>query len=222
MSWVIICSDHVTSSNGNIFCVASLALCEGNAPGIAEFPSQRPVTLSFDVFFDLRLNKRSCKQSRRPWIETPSRPLWRYCNVKVYHQRSLKPLPKLMLTTNTLETNLETKYKKKCKHSSAKLRPFCSQCVMKLGHEVGIAAQGKGMECTIMPKAIHFLCITNTTTQVIRLLSRRKNNDDTKLDLFVLHKLNLITIFLFKRCYWLTLWGRKPGNLCSRQRFVAP
>ena len=29
------------------------------------FPSQRPVTWSFDVFFDLRLNKRLNKQSRR-------------------------------------------------------------------------------------------------------------------------------------------------------------
>ena len=36
------------------------------------FPSQRPVTRSFDVFFDLRLNKRLSKQSRRRWFETPS------------------------------------------------------------------------------------------------------------------------------------------------------
>ena len=36
---------------------------------------------SFDVFFDLRLNKRLCKQSRRRWFEMPSCSLWRYCNV---------------------------------------------------------------------------------------------------------------------------------------------
>ena len=35
-----------------------LALCVGNSPVTEEFPSQRPVTGSFDVFFDLRLNKR--------------------------------------------------------------------------------------------------------------------------------------------------------------------
>ena len=35
-----------------------LALCEGNSPVIGEFPSQRPVTRSFDVYFDPRLNKR--------------------------------------------------------------------------------------------------------------------------------------------------------------------
>ena len=35
-----------------------LALCAGNSPVTGEFPSQRPMTRSFDVFFDLRLNKR--------------------------------------------------------------------------------------------------------------------------------------------------------------------
>ena len=37
---------------------ALLALCEGNPTVTGEFPSQRPVTRSFEVFFDLRLNKR--------------------------------------------------------------------------------------------------------------------------------------------------------------------
>ena len=35
-----------------------LAICEGNSPVTSEFPTQRPVTRSFDVFFDVRLNKR--------------------------------------------------------------------------------------------------------------------------------------------------------------------
>ena len=33
-------------------------LCAGNSPVNGEFPSQRPMTPSFGVFFDLRLNKR--------------------------------------------------------------------------------------------------------------------------------------------------------------------
>ena len=33
------------------------ALCAGNSPVSGEFPAQRPVTRSFDIFFDLRLNK---------------------------------------------------------------------------------------------------------------------------------------------------------------------
>ena len=43
----------MTSSNGNIFRVAGI--CAGNSPVPGEFPAQRPVTRSFDVFFDLRL-----------------------------------------------------------------------------------------------------------------------------------------------------------------------
>ena len=51
----------MTSSNGNIFRIAG-HLC-GDKPVPGEFPAQRPVTRSFDVFFDLRLNKRLSKQS---------------------------------------------------------------------------------------------------------------------------------------------------------------
>ena len=47
--------------------------------GIRRWP-QRPVKRSFDVFYDLRLNKRLSKQSWGWWSETPSRSLWRHCN----------------------------------------------------------------------------------------------------------------------------------------------
>ena len=59
---------------------ALLALCEGNPSVTGGFPSQRPVTRSFDVFFCARLNKRLSKQSRCWWFETPRRSLWRHCN----------------------------------------------------------------------------------------------------------------------------------------------
>ena len=62
---------------------ALLALCVGNSPVTGEFSSQRPVTQSFDVFSDMRLDKRSSKQWRRRWFETPSRSLCRHCNVKL-------------------------------------------------------------------------------------------------------------------------------------------
>ena len=42
---------------------ALLAICAGNSPASVEFPAQRPVTRSFDVSFDLCLNKRLRKQS---------------------------------------------------------------------------------------------------------------------------------------------------------------
>ena len=54
---------------------ALLALCAGNSPVTAEFPSQRPVKRSFDVFFDLCLNKRLSKQSWCWWFETPIFPI---------------------------------------------------------------------------------------------------------------------------------------------------
>ena len=60
---------------------ALLAICVGNSPVPGEFPAQRPVTRSFDVFFDLGLNKRLSKQSWGWWFETPSRSLWRHRNV---------------------------------------------------------------------------------------------------------------------------------------------
>ena len=71
----------MTSSNGNIFRVTG-PLCGGNSPVPGEFPTQRPVTRSFDVFFELRLNKRLSKQSSGWWFETPSYSLWRRCNEK--------------------------------------------------------------------------------------------------------------------------------------------
>ena len=52
-----------------------LAICAGNSPVSGEFPAQKPVTRSFGVFFDLRLNKRLSKQSWGWWFETLSCPL---------------------------------------------------------------------------------------------------------------------------------------------------
>ena len=66
---------------------------------------------SFDVSFDLRLNKRFSKQSRRRWFETLSRPLWRHCNaippmrsrgisrVDISCQRKLRSITALLLQT---------------------------------------------------------------------------------------------------------------------------
>ena len=68
----------MTSSNGNIFRVTGPLCGEFTGPG--EFPAQRPVTRTFDVFFDLRLNKRLSKQPCGWWFETPSWSLWRQCN----------------------------------------------------------------------------------------------------------------------------------------------
>ena len=70
----------MTSSNGNIFRITGPLCVEFTSPG--EFPTKRPVTRSFDVFFDLRLNKRLSKQPGDWWFETSSWSLWRHCNDK--------------------------------------------------------------------------------------------------------------------------------------------
>ena len=81
---------------------ALLAICAGNSPVTGEFPTKRPVTRSFDVFFDLRLNERLSKQSWSWWFETPSWPLWRHimcvksvkmCWVYIFRFRCLQTMP---------------------------------------------------------------------------------------------------------------------------------
>ena len=68
---------------------ALLAFCAENPPVPGEFSTQRPVTRSFDIYFDLRLNKRLSKQSWGWW-------LGRYrahSDVIVMHMRALNYLP---------------------------------------------------------------------------------------------------------------------------------
>ena len=57
-------------------------LC-GEFTGHRWIPSTKPVTRSFDIFFDLRLNKRLSKQWWGWWFETPSHRLRRHCIVLV-------------------------------------------------------------------------------------------------------------------------------------------
>ena len=49
---------------------ALLAFCAGNSPVTCEFPVQRPVTRSFDVFLDLRLSQQWSKY----WDDSDLRP----------------------------------------------------------------------------------------------------------------------------------------------------
>ena len=76
---------------------ALLAFCAGNSPVPGEFPTQRPVTRSFIVFFDLRLNKQLSKQSWGWWFETLPRPLWCHSNA-------------IRLMTELLHCHLEERY----------------------------------------------------------------------------------------------------------------
>ena len=58
-----------------------LALCAGNSLVTGQFPTQRPVTQSFDVFFDLSLNKRLSKQSWGSIVLIVTSLLWNLGNL---------------------------------------------------------------------------------------------------------------------------------------------
>ena len=90
------------------------ALRAGNSPVTGEFPSQKQVTRSFDVLFDLSPNKRLSKQWRRRWFETALHS-WRHCNgaippitrgfpTKVTHKMH-RPVFVAMMDPDDLSTN---------------------------------------------------------------------------------------------------------------------
>ena len=88
---------------------ASLALCAENSPATGEFPIQRPGTRSFDIFFDLRLNIRLSKQSWGWWFVTPSRSLWRHCNVQANDLLNYLKRTKWQPTRTSLQKTQECK-----------------------------------------------------------------------------------------------------------------
>ena len=84
-------------------------LCEGNSPVTVtgEFPAQRPVTRSFDVFFALRLNKRLSKQSWGLWFETLSWSLWRHCNGHRWFKTKAKSIQCLVFFIMSSKKNVD-------------------------------------------------------------------------------------------------------------------
>ena len=91
---------------------ALLAICAGNSPVPGEFPSQRPVTRSFDVFFDLRLNKRLSKQPWGCWFDTPSWSLWRQCNETACYDNYFRiwRIPRWLVAQMLITDALNRKY----------------------------------------------------------------------------------------------------------------
>ena len=83
------------------------------------FPSQRPVTRSFGVFFNLRLNKRL---SGRRWFETPSPSFWRHWHAFLCPLTSCDLLSTDMFTSE-LWIELETTDLRQWKLSAADSMP---------------------------------------------------------------------------------------------------
>ena len=92
--WLLIGINRCTMTSSNRNICRFTAICVGNSPVTGEFPTQRR---SFDVFFDLRLNRQLSKQSPGWWFETPSRLLWRHSH----------GLPKLKLWPQWVVSKLE-------------------------------------------------------------------------------------------------------------------
>ena len=110
---------------------ALLAICAGNSPVTCEVLSQRPSTRSLDVFFDLHMNKRLCKQSWGWWFETPSRSLWRdcndnfrtYCTLDTRSEIGLRWMPQSPTDTKSTFVQVmvprgERQWRQSCKHKT--------------------------------------------------------------------------------------------------------
>ena len=104
--WSMLYSIMMTSSNRNIFLVTGPLCGEFTGPG--EFPTQSPVTRSFDIFFDLRLNKRLSKQPRGWWFETLSWSSWRHCN------DTFLSLDRLLMSNHRLPSNYSQRRAHNC------------------------------------------------------------------------------------------------------------
>ena len=90
---------------------ALLAICVGNSPVTGGFPTQRPVTRSFDVFFYLRQVKRLSKRWWGWWFETPSYPLaiWKWTQVSNFdwYREKLRLGRKYLITIMMQELLIE-------------------------------------------------------------------------------------------------------------------
>ena len=96
---------------------ALLAICAGTSSVTDELPAQRPATRSFDVFFDMHLNKRLSKQWWGWWFETPSRPLWRHHN-EFIHTRHVRVIPKDLALNTCFTLSVKVGSARHCRFSN--------------------------------------------------------------------------------------------------------
>ena len=106
---------------------ALLALCVGNSSVPGEFSTQRTVTLSFKVFFDVSPTKRLSNQSWGWWFETPSHSLWRHMkwNASKFQAMIMKLSPStdpIMVDINGCNAQTSDCVKLLCIHIDDKLR----------------------------------------------------------------------------------------------------
>ena len=128
---------------------ALLTICAGNSPVTGEFPTQRPVTRSFDVYFDLHPNKRLSKQLWGWWFETQSSPLWRHRNGSGWKQTS-----KLHLCV--ANPDKEPPLRNVCPWYNVIVRLDCST-----GNHSGMGSANKTRRSIVTPSLIGWACTQN-------------------------------------------------------------
>ena len=105
---------------------ALLDICAGNSLVPGEFPAQRLMTRSFDVFFDLRLNQRLSKQSWGWWFEMLPHPLWLHCNeCWIIVNWNLKNKLQWNIKWNLYIFIQENTFENVCKIAATLLQPQC-------------------------------------------------------------------------------------------------
>ena len=113
---------------------ALLAICAGNSPVPGEFLAQRPVTRSFDVYFDPSPNKRLGKQLWGWWFETQSRPLWRHRNVTLLTimimEWNMKKFWEIYIWSSTTINALETSLYTVLSNLDTDHVHYCMQCLL--------------------------------------------------------------------------------------------
>ena len=136
-------SSMMTSSNGNIFHVTGTLLnitCHRWIPC-----TQRPVTRSFDVLFDLRLNKRWNKQSLVWGFEMPSGSLWRQCNGMPCTWKTLDEITNILALFLSNWVNFIHRLRINRKTIYSVLLIYCSHCALhnlwKTSHSSSIRAR---------------------------------------------------------------------------------
>ena len=138
-SGILILYSMMTSSNGNIFRVTGQALCAGNSPVPVNSTAHRPVTRSFDVFFDLRLNKRLSKQPWGWWFDTPSWSFWYKKIIDIYENDCLKYFPVVhIIITNALHYWLHWFFTVHFRTFEKKVKEICKTgrllCILCIGY----------------------------------------------------------------------------------------
>ena len=179
---------------------ALLAICAGNSPVNGEFPIQRPVTRSFDVFCHLRLNKQLSKQSWGRWFETLLRPLRRHCNGQ-YFCRAIWHISQRLEYLNSCSCEFQ-----------ASMIGSKSYCILNW-------VQGN---CSSLTHVVSIVCKARVATSLWYYLNAILRSADNLMDLCISIKEYVETSHHAQRLSRSLRWCRRRANIailnCSVQK----